>query len=104
MQIWSAEILEVQWDKNKAKANLRKHRVSFEEAETVFDDTLALTIDDESHSYDEKRFVTIGESKIGRLILVCHTIGEENVRIISARKPTRGERKDYEHGRNARRI
>lgn len=82
----------------KAEANLRKHQVSFEEAETVFEDPLALTTDDESHSYDEKRYVTVGASKAGRLILVCHTIGEENVRIISARKPTRGEIKDYEHG------
>lgn len=54
--------------------------------------------DDEIHSFDEKRYITIGESVAGRLLLVCHTIGKENVRIISARKPTRGERKDYEHG------
>lgn len=89
--------MEIQRDKSKAEANLRKHQVSFEEAETVFDDPLALTVADKS-SYDEKRLITIGESKIGRLILVCHTIGEENVRIINARKPTRGERKDYERG------
>jgi hypothetical protein len=59
---------------------------------------LELLVTDESHSFDERRFITIGESKVGRLILVCHTIGEENVRIISARTPTRGERKDYEDG------
>jgi uncharacterized DUF497 family protein len=90
--------MKVLWDKNKAEANLRKHQISFEEAESVFDDPLAITLSDELHSYNERRFVTVGESKIGRLILVCHTIGEENVRIISARKPTRGERNDYEHG------
>jgi uncharacterized DUF497 family protein len=90
--------MKVLWDKNKAEANLRKHQISFEEAESVFGDPLAITLNDELHSFDEKRFVTVGESKIGRLILVCHTIGEENVRIISARKPTRGERNDYEHG------
>jgi uncharacterized protein len=90
--------MKVLWDKNKADANLRKHQISFEEAESVFDDPLAITLSDELHSFDEKRFVTVGESKIGRLILVCHTIGKESVRIISARKPTRGERKDYEHG------
>jgi uncharacterized protein len=90
--------MEFQWDTAKAKENLRKHGVSFEEAVSAFDDPLALTIDDESHSFDERRFITIGESKVGRLILVCHTIGEENVRIISARTPTRGERKDYENG------
>ena len=87
-----------EWDKNKAKANLQKHQVSFEEAESVFDDPLSLTINDEPHSHNEKRYITVGESKVGRLILVCHTIGAENVRIISARKPTRGERQDYENG------
>jgi uncharacterized DUF497 family protein len=90
--------MKVEWDKTKAGVNFRKHRVSFEEAETVFADPSALTTDDESHSYDEKRYITIGESKAGRLILVCHTIGKENVRIISARKPTRSETKAYEHG------
>ena len=86
------------WDENKALANLKKHQISFEEAKTVFDDPLALTIGDDEHSFDEKRFITIGESRIGRLILVCHTIGKENVRIVSARKPTRGERENYENG------
>jgi uncharacterized DUF497 family protein len=90
--------MKIEWDIFKAAENLRKHNVSFEEAETVFDDPLALTVNDESHSFDEYRFITIGESLIGRLILVCHTIGAENVRIISARKPTSGERKDYETG------
>ena len=87
-----------EWDKNKAKTNLQKHRISFEEAKSVFNDPLSLTISDESHSYNEQRYITVGESKIGRLILVCHTIGEENVRIISARKPTRGERENYGNG------
>ena len=90
--------MEIQWNIEKAEANLRKHRVSFEEAKTVFDDPLAVTVDDEPHSFDERRFITVGESRIGRLVLVCHTIGEENVRIISARVPTNSERKDYEHG------
>jgi uncharacterized protein len=89
--------MKVKWDKTKAETNFRKHRVSFEEAESVFEDPLALTADDESHSHDEKRYITVGESKAGRLILVCHTIGEENVRIISARKPARSEIKAYEH-------
>lgn len=90
--------MEIQWDKSKAETNLRKHKVSFEEAETVFDDPFALTIDDESHSFDERRFITIGESKVGRLILVCHTFNEENVRIISARLLTKREREEYENG------
>lgn len=89
--------MQFQWDKNKAESNLRKHQVSFEEAESVFDDPLALTVTDEIHSFDEKRFITVDESKVGRLILVCHTIGAENVRIISARKSTRGEIKTYEN-------
>ena len=87
-----------EWDKNKAKVNLQRHQISFEEAESVFDDSFSLTINDDSHSFDESRFITIGESKTGRLILVCHTIGAENVRIISARKPSHKERKDYENG------
>jgi len=90
--------MEFQWNKDKAESNLKKHQVSFEEAESVFDDPLALTINDEIHSFEEKRFITVGESKVGRLLLVCHTIGAENVRIISARKPTRGEIKNYEDG------
>ena len=90
--------MEIEWDIQKAEANFRKHKVSFEEAESVFDDPLALTVSDEIHSFDENRFITIGESKVGRLLLVSHTIGAENVRIISARKPTSGERKHYEHG------
>ena len=88
----------IQWDKTKAEVNLRKHNVSFEEAETVFDDPFALTVNDELHSFDERRFLTIGESRVGRLILVCHTFGEENVRIISARLPAKSERKGYENG------
>ena len=89
--------MEIEWDIQKAEVNFRKHKVSFEEAESVFDDPLALTVNDEVHSFNENRFITIGESKVGRLLLVSHTIGEENVRIISAREPTSGERKHYEH-------
>lgn len=90
--------MEICWDKNKAESNFKKHQVTFEEAESVFDDPFALTKTDETHSFYERRYITVGESKVGRLILVCHTIGAENVRIISARKPTHGEREDYEHG------
>ncbi len=88
--------MKFEWDKNKAKTNLRKHRVSFEEAETVFEDDFTVTIIDDAHSFDEKRFVTIGESLAGRLLIVSHTFDEEKIRIISARKPTKTERKDYE--------
>ena len=92
------EIIEFEWDVQKAEANFRKHKVAFAEAKSVFDDPLALMVNDEIHSFEENRFITIGESKVGRLLLVCHTIGVENVRIISARTPTSAERKDYEHG------
>jgi len=88
--------MKFEWDKNKAKTNLRKHRVSFEEAETVFEDDFTVTIIDDAHSFDEKRFVTIGESLAGRLLIVSHTFDEKKIRIISARKPTKTERKDYE--------
>lgn len=89
--------MKFEWDKNKAKANLRKHRVSFEEAETVFEDDFTVTINDDEHSFDEKRFATIGQSVAGRLLIVSHTFDGEKIRIISARKPTKVERKDYEN-------
>lgn len=88
--------MKFEWDKNKAESNLKKHRVSFEEGETVFEDDFTVTINDDAHSFDEKRFVTIGQSLAGRLLIVFHTFEEERIRIISARKPTKAERKDYE--------
>jgi uncharacterized DUF497 family protein len=88
--------MKFEWDKNKAESNLKKHRVSFEEAETIFEDDFTVTIVDDAHSFDEKRFITIGESLAGRLLIVSHTFDKEIIRIISARKPTRVEIKDYE--------
>ena len=85
-----------EWDFKKAKANLEKHGVSFEEASTVFKDTLSLTIDDPLHSSDEKRLVLIGISYNNRILVVVHTEREDNIRIISARKATKKERKYYE--------
>lgn len=90
--------MKFEWDKNKAKTNLKKHRVSFEEAETVFEDNFTVTINDDAHSFGEKRFVTIGQSLAGRLLIISHTFDVEIIRIISARKPTKRERKDYENG------
>ena len=85
------------WDLRKAKSNLSKHGVSFEEASTIFGDPLSLTIADPSHSrLAEERFVTIGHSYRGELLLVVHRDKNDNIRIISARKATRRERKDYE--------
>jgi uncharacterized DUF497 family protein len=87
-----------QWDKKKARRNPRDHKVSFEEASTVFGDTLSRTIDDPLHSEDEDRYVIIGQSARGRLLVVVHTIRGDNIRIISARVATPTERKDYEEG------
>lgn len=85
------------WDARKAKNNLAKHGVSFEEASTVFGDPLALTISDPSHSrLGEERFVTIGGSFLRRLLVIVHCDEDENIRIISARRATRRERNDYE--------
>lgn len=90
--------MKFEWDKNKAKINLEKHRVSFEEAETVFEDDFTMTIVDEEHSFDEQRFITIGQSLAGRLLIISHTFDDEIIRIISARKPSKTEREDYENG------
>ena len=89
--------MRIEWDENKAVSNVVKHKVSFAEAQTVFDDPLSATVDDPDHSFDEKRFVTVGITSVGRLIVVSHTLEPEIIRIISARKPTRRERESYEN-------
>ena len=88
-----------EWDGKKARRNLKKYKVSFEEAATVFGDLLSLTIEDPLHSEDEKRFVIIGESNKGRLLVVVHTERGDTIRILSARPATPHERHDYEEGR-----
>ena len=91
--------LKFEWDEDKAAANLRKHGVTFDEASTVFADSLAVIFDDEEHSLDEIREIVIGHSVLQRLLLVSFTErGDDLVRIISARKATRRERKDHEEG------
>ena len=87
-----------EWNAVKAKANLAKHRVSFEEASTVFLDPFALTFADPDHSADEPQEITIGYSIRRRLIFVAHCQRGERTRIISARKTTRRERTQYEAG------
>ena len=84
------------WDPNKAEASFSKHDVSFEEAMTVFADPLARIFPDEEHSVDELREIIIGHSAGHQLILVNFTGIDDRVRIFSARKATRRERKDYE--------
>ncbi len=85
-----------EWDPGKARKNRRKHRVSFEEAATVFGDPLALTFPDPDHSETEHRFITVGISGARRILIVAHTERGETLRIISARKVTQRERKHYE--------
>ena len=88
-----------EWDENKAAANLAKHGVSFEEAATVFGDLLSDTFDDPDHSAEERRFVIIGMSERGRMLIVAHTDDGDIIRLISAREPTHGEREFYEGSR-----
>jgi len=84
-----------EWDPKKAEANLAKHGVSFEDASTVFGDPLAGTIPDPLHSADEARFITMGHSAAGNLVVVVHTERGERARI-NARLATSAERKRYE--------
>jgi hypothetical protein len=85
-----------EWDRKKASANVEKHGVTFDEAVTVFRDPLAATFDDPAHSRGERRFITIGYSGQGRLLVVCHTERRNAVRVISARRATPHERKRHE--------
>jgi uncharacterized DUF497 family protein len=90
--------MEFEWDDSKAEANLRKHGVSFDEAASVLGDPLAITFFDPAHSDDKDRFLTIGMSKEGRVVILSHTDRDDRIRIISAREATRGERRGYEDG------
>jgi uncharacterized DUF497 family protein len=93
--------LQFEWDKKKATSNLKDHKVSFDEASTVFDDPLAYIFDDEDHSIDEQREIIIGHSVLNRLLLVSFTERVEDlIRIISAREVTKRERQDYEENAN----
>jgi hypothetical protein len=86
------------WDLVKAANNSTKHGVSFEEAQTVFDDPFAVIFDDEAHSAQELREIIIGHSTRNRLLLVSFTERIDTIRIISARRATRREERDYEEG------
>ena len=90
-----------EWNENKAKANLRNHKISFDEAKTIFNDANIITFPDELHSQEEERFISIGFSTKNRILLVVHTEkieleGVIIIRIISCRRPTALERKIYE--------
>lgn len=88
---------EFEWDDEKAKSNLKKHSVSFEEGATIFNDPRIATISDPDHSEDEERFISIGISVIRRLLTVIHTYRTTRIRLISARKATKAEKKNYEN-------
>jgi len=88
--------LEFEWHPKKAEANLKKHKVSFAEAKTVFGDPKVLVVPDLVHSVGEERSLAIGRSDNGRLLIVCMTEREDRLRIISARLAERWERREYE--------
>jgi uncharacterized protein len=90
---------EFEWDPHKDRVNRLKHGVGFDEACTVFDDPHALTIHDKEHSRNEDRYVIVGSSNAGRLLVVSHTDRGDRIRIISARRASPRERRRYEHER-----
>jgi uncharacterized protein len=90
--------MKFEWDENKAAINLLKHQVSFGEAKTVFDDPLYVDFYDPDHSDDEERYLIIGESSQGRLLIISYTERGNSIRLISAREVTRSEREVYEEG------
>ncbi len=87
--------LQFTWDGRKAARNMEKHQVSFEEAKTIFDDPMFISFIDDEHSLDEERYITIGFSDLGRLLMVAHTERESQIRIIGARMATRREEQYY---------
>ncbi|MCL1470681.1 BrnT family toxin [Argonema antarcticum] len=90
--------MEFEWNPDKAILNFEKHSVSFQEAATVFNDPLSVTFPDLNHSIGESRYVIIGISRFGQLLIVAHTDRAEKVQIISDRKATRQEKRFYEQG------
>ena len=90
--------MKFEWDPDKARSNLRKHKVSFEEAVTALNDPMSATGTDPDHSFAEDRYITFGVSERGRLLVVAHTERGDTVRIMSARIASKGERKIYEEG------
>jgi len=90
--------LTFEWDPGKARQNLAKHGIDFAEAATVFEDRLSLTIPDPAHSIGEQRFLTMGISFRRRLVVVAHVDTDGGIRIISARRASGAERRQYEEG------
>ena len=94
-------MIEFEWDASKASANLRKHQVSFEDAQSVFYDEFAVQFFDEEHSMEEERFLMLGMSSLAKLLIVCHCEREQGavIRIISARKASKRESAFYQGGK-----
>ena len=90
--------VDYEWDHEKAESNLEKHGVSFEEAATVFGDPLYVDFYDPDHSVDEHRYLIMGQSTAGRLLIVSYSERDDVVRLISAREVTSSERRAYEEG------
>ena len=90
--------MEIIWNPGKAARNLQQHGISFHEAATVFSDPLSTTVYDPDHSFEENRYITVGISRHGRVIMVAHSDQNDHIRIISARELTRRERRQYEEG------
>lgn len=88
-----------EWDERKAKANVAKHGVDFEEARTIFNDPQLLTFEDIDHSEQEQRYLSLGISSDGRLLIAAHTEDGDIIRLINCRKATRRERRIYEETR-----
>lgn len=90
--------MEFEWDKNKAIVNLSRHDILFDEAKTIFQDPFYVVFDDPAHSFEEDRYIAIGQSAQDRLLFLSYTERGNAVRLISARKATRSERELYEQG------
>ena len=91
-------MIKIVWSEKKNRHNIRKHLVDLNEAKTIFDDPLQISKDDPDHSFNENRYITMGVSAQNRLLIMAHTFDDDKIRISTARKPTRSERKDYEEG------
>lgn len=94
--IWYTVYMTFEWNSDKAQANLSKHRVSFDEAKTVFDDPLYIDFYDPDHSNNEERYILVGHSQQHRLLVVSYTERKNRIRLISARIATRMEKETYE--------
>jgi uncharacterized DUF497 family protein len=90
--------MKFEWDENKAEKNLSKHQVSFDEAKTVFDDPLYIDFYDPDHSEEEERYLIVGQSNRGCILIVSYTERGNSIRLISAREVTRKEQRVYEEG------